>query len=291
MPDIGNVARKQRPCVAPVAAIVVGDLAGARRRRDPGLVAPGGRVVDPVRRIGDHEVRPGAVQQPRHVVRRGGVAAEQAMRAEPPQVAWPGHGVDRRRFAHDVLVGPLALPVRQRQQPVQLAAIEAREIEVEVQVVERLQLGSEQLVIPPGQFGQAVIRDAIGADLRRGQVAKPDDRHLGQAQIPSRQQPAMAGDDLAVVGDHHRRRPAELEHARRRSWRSGRWSGCGRSWRRAAGARRATARSARAGNTTRSRAMSLEEKNELPPRRWIRGWIRLAPAGPEATRKPPWSPA
>ena len=91
---------EQRPRCAPVAAIVVADGAGARRRRDPGLVAPAGLVVHPVRRIGDHEVRPGAVQQPRHVVRRRSrprtaVDASRATRGRP--AGSPGRPAVRKR--------------------------------------------------------------------------------------------------------------------------------------------------------------------------------------------------
>ena len=51
--------------------------------------------------------------------------------------------------------------VERRQQPVQVLALEAGEIEIEAGGVERVQLGGEQLVIPAGQLGQAVVRDPV----------------------------------------------------------------------------------------------------------------------------------
>ncbi len=50
VPDVGDVAREQRPGLAPASAtVVVRDLAGARRGRDPGRVAPRGIVGRPRR--------------------------------------------------------------------------------------------------------------------------------------------------------------------------------------------------------------------------------------------------
>ena len=55
MPDIGDITREQRPCLAPVGPVVVQHLAGAFGLRGPGLVAPGGIVFDAVGRVGDHQ--------------------------------------------------------------------------------------------------------------------------------------------------------------------------------------------------------------------------------------------
>jgi hypothetical protein len=89
--------------------------------------------------------------------------------------------------------------------------IETREVETETGGIERVQFGGEQLVMPAGQLGQTVVGDAAGTDLRCRQVRQPDDRHLLEPQMLRRLEPAVAGDDLAVVGDHHRCRPAVLD--------------------------------------------------------------------------------
>jgi hypothetical protein len=73
-----------------------------------------------------------------------------------------------------------------------------------------VQLGCQQLVIPAGEFGEAVIRDTVRPRLLRRQVRQANDRHLVQPEVLRRQQPAVTGDDLAVVCHHHRRRPAVL---------------------------------------------------------------------------------
>jgi hypothetical protein len=45
-----------------------------------------------------------------------------------------------------------------------------------------------------------------------GGPIKPHDRHLGQAQLPGRQQPAMAGEDAVGLVDQGRVGEAELDH-------------------------------------------------------------------------------
>ena len=170
----------------------------------------GAVVVDEIRWIGREQDRLLAVHDADDVIGLGAVAAQQPVIAEQPQIARARHRV-QRRLGDDVFAGKAVALVERRQQPVQVLALEAGEIEIEAGGVQRVQLGGEQLVIPARQLGQAVIRDPVRADLLRRQVRQPDDRHLAQAQVLRRQQAAMAGDDLAVVRHHHRRRPAVLD--------------------------------------------------------------------------------
>ena len=48
------------------------------------------------------------------------------------------------------------------------------DIEVELDLGERLELDREQLLVPAGQFGQAVVGDNVGANLLFREVAQPD---------------------------------------------------------------------------------------------------------------------
>src|SRR5437588_11429117 len=52
--------------------------------RSAGLIAPSRVVINAVGRVGDHKVRRDATEHARNVGRHCAVAAEQAMRAEPP---------------------------------------------------------------------------------------------------------------------------------------------------------------------------------------------------------------
>ena len=55
MPDIGDIAGKQRPGLTPVGAIIVQHLAGAFRLGRPRLVAPAWIVFHTVRWIADEQ--------------------------------------------------------------------------------------------------------------------------------------------------------------------------------------------------------------------------------------------
>jgi hypothetical protein len=56
----------------------------------------------------------------------------------------------------------------------------------------------EEPVIPYGDFGEAVVGDPKGADVRWGQVIEAQRRHLAPAELVAGQDPAMPGDDVAV---------------------------------------------------------------------------------------------
>ena len=75
VPDIGDLARKQAPGIAPVGAIVVIDLAGPRGRGNTGLDSPVGIVLDAIRWVRHHQVRTGAVQHALDIGRDCRVAA------------------------------------------------------------------------------------------------------------------------------------------------------------------------------------------------------------------------
>jgi hypothetical protein len=87
MPDVSNIAWEQRPCVAPVGAVIVLDLAGALGMTDPSPVPPGRIVLDPVRRIGDHQLRRNTAQRCSDSRCRSAVAAHQPMSSKPPDIA------------------------------------------------------------------------------------------------------------------------------------------------------------------------------------------------------------
>src|ERR1039457_6866623 len=112
MPDVGDGTRKQRPCLRPVNAIIVCDLAAlASPRIETRLLAPLRLEIDAIRGIGHHdEWEELACQQARGVSAGGCVAAQYSMLGAPfawaqqPKVAGPGYrsGGNVRNF---VLVG------------------------------------------------------------------------------------------------------------------------------------------------------------------------------------------
>ena len=69
--------------------------------------------------------------------------------------------------------------------------------------------------LPSRLQGELVIRDQVGPLLRLAQVLEADHRHLGEAELARREQPAVTGEDAALLVDQHRVGPAELDHGRR----------------------------------------------------------------------------
>ena len=107
------------------------------------------------------------------------------------------------------------LAVSERQQPLELGGVEADQVEVEALVPQPGQLFRQQRVVPARLQGELVVGDQIRPLLRLAQVLEPDHRHLGQPELARREQPAMAGEDAALLVDQHRVGPAELDHRRR----------------------------------------------------------------------------
>ena len=147
------------------------------------------------------------------------------------------------------------LAVRDRQQPLELGRVEADQVEIEALVPEPRQLRRQQLLAPAGLQGQLVVGDQVRPLLRLAQVLEPDHRHLGEPELAGRQQPAVAGEDAALLVDQDRVGPAELDHARPRSGRPARRCACAGCARTGAGGRSATARSGRRARPARCSAV------------------------------------
>ena len=127
------------------------------------------------------------------------------MRAELPEIARSGQrrciGVDLRNKVRVVIRLHGA-----DDETIDLSRVETGylDIEVELDLGERLELDREQLLVPAGQFGQAVVGDNVGAKLLFREVAQPDRRNLLQLQQLRRLEASMTGDDPTVVADENR---------------------------------------------------------------------------------------
>ena len=100
------------------------------------------------------------------------------------------------------------IAVERRQQPIEFLLVETGEVEIETGGVQRVQFGRQQLLIPSAREHQLVIGDAVRPHLLGTEMRQPNDRDFGETQMAGRQQPAMAGDHLAVLGDQQRHGPA-----------------------------------------------------------------------------------
>ena len=199
-----------------------GELGPVHLARGHGEVAvahpaePAGVAADRhvVGRIGEDGVRQPAAREQRRVAGRlEGVAAEQAVRAELPEVAGPRHR--RARFAGDlrdlVLVpGAVRRRVTVEQEEVDLGGLEAGELDLEAELDELVEGAPEGVAVPAGLLGQAVLGDGEGAALRRAQAGQPQGRHPRQAEPERRLLAGVAGEDGVRLVDQDRDGEAEL---------------------------------------------------------------------------------
>ncbi len=119
-----------------------------------------------------------------------------------------------RHVRHIVLVGePVFGGVLTGDQCFPFLWGEAGQAEIEAGVLQFGQFDAEQVVIPGGVLADLVVGQDQRAALRVAQVIQRDDRHLGHAQLTSRQQTTVSGDHIVVAIDQDRRAPAEFANA------------------------------------------------------------------------------
>ena len=217
MPDIGNIARKQRPGLTPVRAVIVQHLAGALGLGRTRLVAPAWIVLHTVGRVGDHQQRFYIAKQPPDHIGTGTVTTDQPVRPELPEITW-----NRDRGDRDIRNVILALDrtiSAQRfgvlQQRVELFIRDPEQRQIKILSQQPRDLVAKHGFVPVAQLGQLVVGDPVGPPFSFIKVTQPNDRHIRQPQHRRGQHPAMSGDQLAIVGDHAGHGPAELGHAGR----------------------------------------------------------------------------
>ena len=201
---------RQQEVVEAVAQVVVQDRAILAAHLVLGAVG----VVHVVRRIGEDHVHRLAAEQPLVALGHGGVAAQQAVAAQQPDVA---RARDRRlgHLGHRIVIG-LALGVRlvARHQLGQRVGIEAGERQIEVVVLQGREFDAQHRVVPAGVLGDAVVGDHQGPALRRAQMVEHDHRHHLQPELLRGGEPSVPGDDHAVAAGQDRIGEAELGNRR-----------------------------------------------------------------------------
>jgi hypothetical protein len=181
---------------------------------------------------------PGAVTVDRHVVGRigehyrGALLAHQALQgrgvedtsaqhpviAEQPQIARFADGRTRSRF--DLGIGRIfgrRFVVEAGDPQIDLAHLEADDLDAEVEIGkgEVPELLGKEPPIPLGILAEPVVGDHQGAALCVVQPLERDGWDLGPAELAAGEDPAMPGDDIALVVDQGRDGEAEgLDRAR-----------------------------------------------------------------------------
>jgi hypothetical protein len=170
-----------------------------------------------VRRVGEDHLRPHAPEQVGIGGRGSGIPTDEPVPADLPDIAQSGDG---RTALIDIgdLVSGIRLArhngcrAKLADQDVDLRHRKAgdRHLEVEVEFGEILKVDRQQLPVPAGLFGDAVVCNHIGADLGLAHVCETDRRHGLEAELLGRLDPAMAGNDAIIAIDQHRVRKTEL---------------------------------------------------------------------------------
>ncbi len=163
----------------------------------PGDVAVDGDVVG---RIGEDQIGALAAHQRFEILFLAGVAADQPMSSQDPEIAGAADGPrwGRRQIVERVrgLGGALALLVDHE---IDFGEREAGEGEIEADIAERQQLVGEDVEIPAGVEGELVVGDDIGADFLGGEVGEAQGWHAFHPELLCGHDAAVSGDDGAVV--------------------------------------------------------------------------------------------
>ena len=145
-----------------------------------------------------------------------GVAAQDAMAAEEPQIADLAQRRPRRRFGHVVarIVSRVGHVVECSDPQVDLAHLEPDDLDVEIQPRERevLELLRQQPIVPGRVLAEPVVSDHEGADLGWGQMIEGERWHLGPAELAAGEQSAVPADHLVVaIGQDRNVEPEGLD--------------------------------------------------------------------------------
>ena len=165
-------------------------------------------------------------EQPRDVLRAGRVAAQHAVLAAEPQIAWLRRGDFRQRRSLVCLL----LVDRIAQQRVEFVYVESREPEVKIQVVQLGEFHRKELFIPRRLLIGAIVSQAKAADLRRREVLGNVDGYFRQTEKPTRRAAQVTDNDDLVDVHHYWLPPAVLARLRQPLSRLPGRSICERSW-------------------------------------------------------------
>ena len=168
-----------------------------------------------VRGIGEDELRLGVTDQPD--IGRGvsGVGAQQQVRSKLPEVTGASDRMSVR-IGRDLILGTARLAGGLPgflQAKVDLGGLEARQLDLEVEVDQGLQLDRQDLPVPASLLGQPVVGKDVGPLLCFREVGEPNGRHDGDAEKLCRGDPPVPGDDLALLIDQNRIAEAKALYA------------------------------------------------------------------------------
>ena len=133
------------------------------------------------------------------------------MLAADPQIAGLADRISRRLGG---IIGIAAHVVLDHKQPVEFVLIKPGQRQIESGGLQIAEFKPQQFLAPVTRIRQSIVCDRISLALRLAPTAGDDGRHLLDAFELCRLEPAVAGDQHAVLADQHRHGPAELAQRR-----------------------------------------------------------------------------
>jgi hypothetical protein len=167
VPDIDHVTRKKPVGGRPVGSVIVRYGPGLPLFAETRLLPPIRTILDPVRRVRDHQTRLDSAQNVSDIIGIGGIATQNPVGTAPPQVAQPGDGFGGK--LGDLIRSFFQVRIRGEQR-IDFRRVEACEAEIQVQILQFEQLETQKIEIPVGLFVTAIIEQPVSADLCRREI-------------------------------------------------------------------------------------------------------------------------
>jgi hypothetical protein len=124
------------------------------------------------------------------------------MLVQVPQVSEHGDGL-LERFRNGICIHQPGLRFQFLEHPLELVVVKTERGQVDLLFEQAGQFGIQLLFVPLGILGDLVVGNAEGSNLRVAQVIQDDHRKLWQAQELSPEDPAVAGNNIAMPVDQN----------------------------------------------------------------------------------------
>ena len=163
----------------------------------------------------EDEIRLGATHEAGRRHPASGVTTEQQVRPERPEIAGPtynpGFVIGRCRIIWAAGIASRFLGFLQTE--IDIGGLEAGQLNLEVEIDQRLELDGENFPIPPRLLSQAIVREDVRTLRRLGEVGELHGRHHLKTEQFCGGDPSVSGDDPALSVDQDRITEAELLNA------------------------------------------------------------------------------
>jgi hypothetical protein len=144
-----------------------------------------------------------------------GIATEQPVVAQGPQIAQPADSAAHKGlvafvFATRTFAVGLSGNV---QDYIDLPHLKATELDFKVQVDQPLKLDGKKLTVPARLLCKLIVRQDVGPLLGSREMRQPQNGNGGELELLGRSHASMAGNDNVFVVDQRRTGKAEAPHA------------------------------------------------------------------------------